>query len=116
MGAFWQCLETQGGAQMMKKCMVFLFGMAFWAVAAFAAGPNQYQVTGPVLEVRDDVVVVQKGKEKWEIALDQVTKVKGGELKVGSKVTVYYIMKASSVEIKDQQEKPAPKAVSPKKP
>jgi hypothetical protein len=99
----------------MKKCLALLFLMAFIATAAFAAGPKEYQVTGPVLEVKDDVVIIQKGKEKWEIALDKVTKVTGGELKVGSKATVYYIMKASSIEVKDQKEKPEPKKEGAKK-
>jgi hypothetical protein len=65
-----------------------------------AAGPKVYQVTGPVLEVRDDAIVVQKGKEKWEIARATDTKVKG-DLKVGTKVTVEYKMTATTIETKD---------------
>ena len=64
-----------------------------------AAEVKTYQVTGPVLEVRDDVIVVQKGKEKWEIARTPDTKVKG-ELKVGAKVTIEYRMAAATVEVK----------------
>jgi hypothetical protein len=67
---------------------------------AFAGGTKTYQVTGPVLEVRDDVIVVQKGKEKWEIARNAETKVKG-DLKVGAKVTIEYRMTAATVEAKD---------------
>lgn len=67
--------------------------------SAFAAAPNTYQVTGPVLEVRDDVIVVQKGKEKWEIARTGDTKITG-DLKVGAKVTIEYRMSATSVEVK----------------
>jgi hypothetical protein len=69
-----------------------------------AAGPKTYQVTGPVLEIKDDTITVQKGKEKWEIAKDAATKVKG-ELKVGSKVTIDYTMKATAVEVKDAGKK-----------
>ena len=58
-----------------------------------------YQVTGPVLEVTDDAVVVQKGKEKWEIARTADSKVTG-ELKVGAKVTIEYQMVAKTVEVK----------------
>lgn len=65
-----------------------------------AASPKVYQVTGPVLEVRDDAIVVQKGKEKWEIARAADTKVKG-DLKVGAKVTVEYKMTATTIETKD---------------
>lgn len=69
------------------------------ASTAFAAAPKTYQVTGPILEVKDDTVVVQKGKEKWEIAKDKDTKTTG-DLKVGSKVTVTYTMKAATIDVK----------------
>jgi hypothetical protein len=65
---------------------------------AFAA-PKTYQVTGPVLEVTSDTVVVQKGSEKWEIARGSSTKVTG-DLKVGAKVTVTYTMSATQIEVK----------------
>lgn len=74
------------------------------ATAATAAGTRSYQVTGPLLEVRDDAVVVQKGKEKWEIAKDKETKI-SGDLKVGSKATVMYTMKAASIETKAETKK-----------
>ncbi len=82
------------------KFAAALTGIALLAAStAMAAGTKTYQVTGPVLEVKDDVVVVQKGKEKWEIAKDKDTKVTG-DLKVGSKVTVMYTMKAATIEAK----------------
>jgi len=74
-----------------------------------AAGPKGYQVTGTVLEVRGDTVVVEKGKEKWEIALGAV-KPTGGELAVGAKVTIEYTMAAKSVEVR-----PAPAGKPAKK-
>lgn len=67
------------------------------AAAAFAAAPKSYQVTGPVLELRPDVVVVQKGSEKWEIARDAT---QGADLKVGQKVTIQYTMAVKSIEAK----------------
>jgi hypothetical protein len=73
-------------------------------VAAFSAGyafaaTKTYQVTGPVLEVRSDAVVVKKGTENWEIARDGSTKV-NGDLKVGAKVTITYRMTAADIEVK----------------
>ncbi len=65
-----------------------------------------YQVTGPVLEVTDTKIVVEKDKEKWEIARDKNTKVKG-TLKKGSRVTVQYNMTATEIEAKDDVKKPA---------
>ncbi len=66
--------------------------------AAWAA-TRTYQVTGPVLEVSDSMIAVQKGKDRWEIARDASTKVTG-DLKVGSKVTIEYRMTATAVEVK----------------
>lgn len=74
------------------------------ASMAFAGAAKTYQVTGPVLEVKDDKIVVQKGNEKWEIAKDKDSKVIG-DLKVGSKVTVMYTMKAASIEVKTDKKK-----------
>ncbi|HQR22655.1 MAG TPA: hypothetical protein PKV98_17430, partial [Burkholderiaceae bacterium] len=68
------------------------------AIAALAfAGPLwAYQVTGPVLELTDTKIVVQKGKEKWEISRTPDTKVTG-DLKVGANVTVEYTMSAKAI-------------------
>lgn len=73
------------------------------AAPVFAAGKT-YQVTGPVFEVRDDAIVVEKGKEKWEIARTPATIIKG-ELKQGAKVTVEYTMTAAKVEVKEEKKK-----------
>lgn len=84
----------------MKKNIALLIAVTLMAAtSAMAAGTKTYQVTGPVLEIRDDAVVVQKGKEKWEVARDKDTSVTG-ELKVGSKATVMYTMKAVAIEAK----------------
>ena len=63
-----------------------------------------YQVTGPVLEVSDSMIVVQKGEDKWQIARNKGTKVTG-DLKVGSKVTIEYRMVATDVEVKGGKDK-----------
>src|SRR5438034_8434608 len=70
--------------------------------AAFAAGAKTYQVTGPVLEVTDSIIAVQKGKDRWEMNRDANTKVTG-DLKVGEKVTVTYTMSTTEVEVKDRK-------------
>jgi len=69
-----------------------------------AAAVKTYQVTGPVLEVNDTMIAVQKGKDRWEIARDASTKVTG-DLKVGSKVTIEYRMTATAVDVKAGAEK-----------
>ena len=72
-------------------------GLAFSSVAF--AGAKTYEVTGPVLEVNDSMIVVQKGKDRWEINRDANTKVTG-DVKVGDKVHVTYTMSATEVEVK----------------
>jgi hypothetical protein len=71
---------------------------------AVAGSAWAYQVTGPVLELTDTKIVVQKGNEKWEIARTPSTKV-DGNLKVGSQVTIEYTMTAKSVEVKADKAK-----------
>ncbi len=72
------------------------------ASLAYAAGPKTYQVTGPVLEVKDDMIAVQKGKDRWEIGRAAATKVTG-DLKVGAKVTVEYRMIGTAIEVKPEK-------------
>ena len=63
------------------------------------AAVNTYQVTGPVLEVSNDKITVQKGKEKWELARDANTKVTGTIAK-GKTVTIHYRMIANDITVK----------------
>ena len=87
----------------MKRITVLF--LAFMLLASFSfAGTTDYQVTGPVLEVTNDSITVQKSKEKWQIARDKDTKI-NGDLKVGSRVTIHYTMKATSVEVKEERKK-----------
>ena len=81
------------------------------AAPLFAAAVKTYQVTGPVLEVTSDMIAVQKGQDRWEIARDANTKVTG-DLKVGAKVTIEYRMTATAVEVKAA---PATKSTPKKK-
>src|SRR5215831_270143 len=84
--------------------------------AAFAADAKDYQVTGPVLEVNDSMIAVQKGKDRWELKKDSSTKT-SGDVKVGAKVTVHYTMTATDIEAKAEKgaKKEASPAASPKK-
>ena len=88
----------------MKRTLLVVCTVLLVASLAFAGAPNTYQVTGPVLELKDDMIVVQKGKDKWEIARGKETKV-AGDLKVGSKVTIEYRMNAATIEVKDAKKK-----------
>ena len=79
--------------------MAAMFGLLSPMVAS--AADKTYQVTGPVLEVTDKTITVEKGKEKWQIARDKDTKVTG-DLKLGAKVTIEYRMSAATVEAKSE--------------
>ena len=85
-------------------CGIVAAGILGFAGAAQAQSPKTYQVTGPVLEMSDSMIVVQKGKERWEIARTAETKVKG-DVAVGSKVTIMYTMTATDVEAKADKAK-----------
>lgn len=88
----------------MRRTVLFAGLFLLATSPVFAGAAKTYQVTGPVLEVKDDSVTVQKGDEKWEIARDKDTKVTG-DLKAGSKVTIKYQMKAVSIEGKEEAKK-----------
>jgi hypothetical protein len=93
----------------MKRALIVIGVILIVAAFAFARPPKaDYQWTGTVLEADGDHLVVEKGKEKWEFAYDKDTKVTG-TLKVGAKVTVKYLMKATSIEAKEEPAKKATK-------
>lgn len=77
-------------------------GVILLSSSAYAGSTKTYQVTGPVLEVKDDMIAVQKGKDRWEIGRDAGTKVTG-DLKPGAKVTIQYRMTATEVEAKPEK-------------
>ena len=90
-----------------SKTLTFLSALLLGATLGAAparAADKAYQVTGPVLEVTDSSVTVQKGKEKWQLARNKDTKVTG-DLKVGAKVTIMYTMTATSIEAKGGEAK-----------
>ena len=72
--------------------------------AMFIGSAMAYQVTGPVLEVTDTKIVVDKNGEKHEIIRDKHTK---GDKKIqkGDRVTVQYTMTATEIENKTPAKK-----------
>jgi uncharacterized protein YxeA len=82
------------------KTYLALIIAAFFLITASLAMAKDYQVTGPVVDVKDDVIVVKKGTENWEIARDKSTKTTG-DIKKGDKVMIKYKMTATSIENKE---------------
>ena len=83
----------------MKKYLFCVLAAFTLSLSAWAAPQTSYQVTGPILELTDTKIVVQKDNEKWELARTPDTKVTGA-LKVGSKVTISYTMTAKAITVK----------------
>ncbi len=105
-------ISQKGRNDMKRLLMKRLFlavSLAVLATPALARQPKSYQVTGEVKEVSDDLIVLQKGKEKFEIARTPETKVTGS-LKDGGKATVEYRMTATSAEEKAGKAKTGAKA------
>ena len=93
----------------MKRFIIVIGVLALIVAFAYARAPkSDYQWTGSVVEVDSDHIIVQKGDEKWEFALDKDTKV-AGSLKAGARVTVKYLMKATNIEVKEEAKKAEPK-------
>jgi len=84
---------------MLRLVSATLFGI-FMASTVFAT-EKTYQVTGPILEVKDDAIVIDKKGEKWEVSKDAASVIKG-DLKKGNKVTIKYKMIATEVDVKDE--------------
>ena len=80
----------------MKRFLSLLMGICFLASASMASA-RDYQVTGPVVDVKENAIIVKKGNDNWEIARDKNTKTIG-DIKKGDKVTIKYKMTATSIE------------------
>ena len=78
----------------MKKLIMIACALCLLAAPAFAA-TKTYQVTGPVVEVTADSIIVMKGKDKWEIAKGSAEI--PADVKKGDKVTIEYSMTADKV-------------------
>ena len=90
---------------MKSKLILSLVAAASLGLSSGAlAGAKTYQVTGPVLEVTDTMIAVQKDTDRWELNRDANTK-KSGDVKVGDKVKITYVMNAREVEVKPAKEK-----------
>lgn len=87
---------------MLRHLSITLFGVLI-AAAAFAE-EKTYQVTGPILEVKDNSIVVDKKGEKWEVSKDAASVIHG-DLKKGNKVTIKYKMIATEVDVKEETSK-----------
>jgi len=68
------------------------------STSAFAAAGKTYEMTGTIVAATGTTLAVEKGGEKYEFAIDPAMIKGSAELKVGSTVTVTYVMSATKVE------------------
>ena len=78
-------------------CLLAAFSLALSGTAV-AAGSKTYQITGTVIQGTGSKVIVEKGTERFEFDIDPATTKGSAELKVGSTVTVTYLMSATKIE------------------
>ena len=85
---------------MKTKTALSLITAAYLLVSGgvLAAGAKTYQMTGTVVSSTGSMVTLQKGTERFEIDIDPATTKGSADLKVGSTVTVSYMMSASKIE------------------
>jgi hypothetical protein len=88
-------MKTKSAVSLLAALSIALSSVAF-------GGVKDYQVSGPIIEITDSMIAIEKTKgkdERWEIARDANTKVPA-DAKVGDKVTIHYTMMATEVEMK----------------
>ena len=78
-------------------CLLTAVSLALVA-SSFAAGGKTYEITGTVVSATGTTLAVEKGTEKYEFAIDPATVKGSAELKVGSTVTVTYVMSVMKLE------------------
>jgi hypothetical protein len=81
-----------------KIICLFVTGSLALTAPLFAAGGKTYEITGTVASATGTTLAVQKGTEKYEFAIDPATVKGSAELKVGSTVTVTYVMSVVKIE------------------
>jgi type 1 fimbria pilin len=78
-------------------CLFVVFSLVL-AGTSLAAGARTYQITGTVAEATGSKVTLQKGSDRFEIDIDPATTKGSTDIKVGSTVTVTYVMSAMKIE------------------
>jgi type 1 fimbria pilin len=78
-------------------CLLAALSLAL-SGTVIAAGSKTYQITGTVVEATGSKVTVEKGTDRFEFDIDPAMIKGSAELKVGSTVTVTYVMSATKID------------------
>jgi hypothetical protein len=102
-------IASQGGLIMAKKLTVIAVLVTGMLLSTFAfAATKTQQVTGKIVQILPDAIILEKGSEHWEIKRDADTQMPNVDsLQVGDTVTINYNMHATSVEKKAAAKSPA---------
>ena len=84
----------------MLRHALILFSLLV-SVSALAA-TRAVVISGPITDIREDMIVIQKGKQQWEIARGPSTKVRG-ELRKGALVTIEVYLSAGTIDVRDEK-------------
>jgi hypothetical protein len=87
-------------------CLLAALSFALSGIV-LAAGAKTYQITGTIVEATGSKVTVEKGTERFEFDIDPATTKGSADLKVGSTVTVTYLMSATKIEAPAAESSPA---------
>lgn len=90
-------------------CLLAALSLAV-SESGLAAGAKTYQITGTVIEATGSKVIVEKGTDRFEFDIDPAAVKGSAELKVGSTVTVTYVMSATKIEGKATSQVPSPQS------
>ena len=72
----------------------------------FGAAGKTYEITGTIVAATGTTLAVEKGAERFEFDIYPATTKGSAELKVGSTVTLTYLMSATKIEAASQASSP----------
>src|SRR5947199_4057888 len=84
--------------------------MLAMSTSVFAAAGKTYEMTGTIVAATGTTLAIEKGGEKYEFAIDPASIKGSAELKVGSTVTVTYVMSATKIEAGATSRVPSPQS------
>jgi len=93
-----------------KMICLLVAMMLAMSTSVFAAAGKTYEMTGTVVAATGTTLAIQKGTEKYEFAIDPASIKGSAELKVGSTVTVTYVMSATKIEAGATSRVPSPQS------
>lgn len=96
------CMEARGWSLEKRYVQSKRQSTAAYNSSVSTSGQRTYPVTGIIVEVNEDVIVILKGRDKWEIGRDATT-INADDLEVGSLATIYYTLNAETITVRNRR-------------